>query len=203
MNVVAILANVRKKKSTDTLVDEAIKGLLKEKPDAKVKKIYLVDQHIEYCKNCLTCRESKTTEALAKCSIRDDMDIISQDILAADALILATPIHMGFAAAPMMTFLERVCWTFSKPEGKILTIDKCPVPRLTGQSQKMISIVTAGVVPPIYRRLCDQATGLFKDSAKYAFNAKFVGDLYAGAIETRGLDRYIPKARQLGAKLAR
>ena len=57
------------------------------------------------------------------------MDYIKEDVLKSDSLIFGTPVHMGYATAIMMTFLERICWTFAKPEGKLLTISGCPIHR--------------------------------------------------------------------------
>jgi len=137
---------------------------------------------------------------VARCSIRDDMDHINEDVVKSDSLIFGTPVHMGFATAIMMTFLERICWTFAKPEGKVLTISGCPTPR-SNKKRKAIIIITSGIIPPIYRRFCDDATPLIKQTVKDSLNAKTVGDMYAGNIEHRGVDYYLDKAFKLGKKL--
>lgn len=110
MNLLAIIGSPRKRKATDTLVDKAIEGVMKKSPGTSVKKIHLSDNKINYCKDCLTCLRSETEGPIAKCVIRDDMDDINQDILKADSLIIGTPIHMGYASALVMTFLERICY---------------------------------------------------------------------------------------------
>ena len=200
MNLLAIVGSPRKGKATDTLVDKAIEGVKSKSPNCTVKKINLIDHDINFCKNCLACRDSKTKEPLAKCSIRDDMHYIAEDVLKSDALIFGTPVHMGYATAIMMTFLERICWTFAKPEGKALTIYGCPIPR-SSKERKAIIIVTSGIIPPLIRRFCDDATKLIKRTAKDSLNAKTVGDMYAGDIEHRGVDYYFDKAFHLGMKL--
>jgi multimeric flavodoxin WrbA len=200
MNLLAIVGSPRKGKGTDILVDKAIEGAQSKSPDCKVKKLHLIDHNIEFCKNRLACRDSKTRDPVAKCSVRDDMDYISEDVRNSDALIFGTPVHMGYATAIMMTFLERICWTFAKPEGKILTIDRCPVPR-SGKNRKAIIIVISGIVPPLYRMFCDDATKLIKQTVKDSLNAKTVGDMYAGDIEHRGVDYYLDRAFNLGKKL--
>ena len=162
----------------------------------------LVEWDIQYCKNCLACRDSKTTAPVARCSIRDDMDHIHKDLLKADALIFGTPVHMGYPTALMMTFLERICWTFAKPERKILTIRGCPSPRSEKKRQAVI-IVTSGIIPPIFRRFCDDATKAIKGTIRDSLNAKTVGDLYAGDIEHRGVDHYLDHAFRLGTGLAK
>ncbi len=200
MNLLAIVASPRKGKATDTLVDKAIEGATSKSPNCHVKKLYLIDHEIQFCKNCLACRDSKTKSPVADCAIRDDMDYIREDVLQSDSLIFGTPVHMGYATAIMMTFLERICWTFAKPEGRFLTVYGCPVPR-SNKTRKSIIIVTSGIIPPLYRRFCDDATPLIKQTAKDSLNAKTVGDLYAGDIEHRGVDTYLDRAFHLGTKL--
>jgi hypothetical protein len=129
------------------------------------------------------------------------MDGISQDILDSDRLILGTPVHMGYATALMTAFLERICWTFAKPEGKVLTITACPTPR-SDKKRRAVIIVTSGIIPPLFRKLCDDATPLIRQTIKDSLNAKTVGDLYAGDIEHRGVEHYLDKAFKLGQKLA-
>jgi multimeric flavodoxin WrbA len=200
MNLLAIVGSSRKGKATDTLVDRAIDGVQSGSPDCDVTKLYLIDHDIQYCKNCLACRDSKTNGPVADCTIRDDMDAIREDVLQSDALIFGTPVHMGYATAVMMTFLERICWTFAKPEGRILSIDRCPIPR-SEKIRKAVIIVTSGIVPPLFRKFCDDATKLIRNTARDSLNAKTVGDLYAGDIEHRGVEYYSNKAFKLGRKL--
>jgi len=200
MNLLAIVGSPRKGKATDTLVDKAIEGVKSKAQYWNTKKINLIDHDIQFCKNCLACRDSETQSPVADCTIRDDMDQIREDVLISDALIFGTPVHMGYATAIMMAFFERICWTFAKPEGKLLSIHGCPIPR-SNKTRKSIIIVTSGIIPPIFRRFCDDATRLIKQTAKDSLNAKTVGDLYAGDIEHRGVDHYVASAFNLGRKL--
>jgi len=156
MNLLAIVGSSRKGKATDTLVDRAIDGVQSGSPDCDVTKLYLIDHDIQYCNNCLACRDSKTNGPVADCTIRDDMDAIREDVLQSDALIFGTPVHMGYATAVMMTFLERICWTFGKPERTVLTIKGCPLPR-SDKIRKAVIIVTSGIVPPLFRKFCNWA----------------------------------------------
>lgn len=200
-NVLAIVGSPRKGKATDVLVDRAIEGLRSKNENINLKKINLIDHDIKHCRNCLTCRDSDTDGPVAKCTIRDDMDYLYDDVLNSDALIFGTPVHMGYATALMMGFLERICWPFAKPEGKSLTLSNCPTPR-SGKKRKAIIIVTSGIVPPVYRMFCDDATSLIRQTIKDSLNAKTVGDMYAGDIEHRGMEFYFDKAFKLGKKLA-
>ncbi len=201
MNVLAIVGSPRKGKATDTLVDKAIEGAKAANPECKVRKIYLADHDIQFCKDCLACWKNKTNEPYAKCVIRDDMDEIFEEIVKADALIMGTPVHMGYASALMMAFLERTCWTFAKPEKSYVIVKGCPEPRST-KERKAIIIAVSGMIPPAYKSLCNWATPQIKQTIQDSFNAKTVGKLYAGDVWHRGIDQYLEKAFQFGMKLA-
>jgi multimeric flavodoxin WrbA len=201
MNLLAVMGSPRKKRATDTLVDKAIEGAVSTNPSLEIRKIILADYDIQYCRNCLTCRDRKTDTQFSQCSIRDDMDHIYEDVLDSDLLIFGSPLHMGYVTSQMMTFLERICWTFAKPEGKVLTLSACPIPR-SNKGRKSVTILTNGIVSPIYRKLCDDASPLIKQTVKDSLNGKTVGDLYAGNIEGRGVEYYFDKAFNLGRKLA-
>lgn len=202
MNVLAIVGSPRTAKATDTLVDKAMEGAKTANPNCIVKKVHLADHDIRFCRNCLVCRDRKTDDPLSECTIRDDMDDILQDVLAADALILGSPVHMGYPPALMMAFLERICWTFAKPEGRELAVVGCPVPR-SDKKRRAIIIVTSGIVPPLLRRFCDAVTPVIKRTLRDSLNATTVGDMYAGDIEHRGVARYLDKAFRLGERLTR
>jgi multimeric flavodoxin WrbA len=201
MNVLAIVGSPRKGKSTDTLVDKAIEGVKSKNPECVVTKIHLADQNIESCRNCLVCRDSKSPGPYAKCVIRDDMDQISEEIVRSDVLIFGSPIHMGSTTSLMLKFLERICWTFAKPEASYLTVHGCPTPRAE-KERKAAIIVTSGIIPPYFKMFCNSATPLMKQTIKDSLNANTVGALYAGDIEHRGVEAYLEKAFTLGTKLS-
>lgn len=200
MNLVAIMGSPRIGRATDTLVDMAIEGVKAKQPDCDVKKINLVDYNIQFCRNCMTCRDAETNEPYSKCIIEDDMARIYEALLVSDALILATPVHSGYPTSLMMMFLERITWPFAKPEKRYLTISGCPLPR-SDKKRKAVIIVTSGIIPPLFRRFCDWATACIKGIVRDSLNAKIVGNIYAGDIEHRGVDYYFDKAKKLGERL--
>lgn len=198
MHIVAIMGSYRKGRTIDTLLDQAIAGAMAAQPDASVDKIVLVDRHIEYCRNCMTCRNDDPSKSIATCVIQDDMQSIYPLLNQADAYIFGTPINIGHETAIMKTFLERVCYVLAKP-GKY-PLEGCPTPRTT-KKKKAIAIMSSGVVPPLLRMFCDSATTLIKEFCGCILNARLVGSMYAGAVEKRGVDVYAAKAYQLGRKL--
>ena len=60
MRILAVMGSYRKGRCVDKLVDEAIAGALSA-GDAEVDKVTLIERRIEYCRNCLTCRDNPTS----------------------------------------------------------------------------------------------------------------------------------------------
>ncbi len=191
------MGSYRKGKTIDTLVDKAIEGAESRK-GVHVDKITLIDKQIEYCRNCMVCKNDDPEKSRACCVIDDDMNEIYPLMEAADGYIFGTPVNMGHVTAVMKTFLERICWVFSRPGKRPLP--GCPEPR-TSRPRKLITIVSSGIVPPILRPFCDDATSLIKVTLRDTLNAKQAGSLYAGAVAKRGVERYTDKAFKLGRKL--
>lgn len=201
MNLLAIVGSPRKGKATDILVDRAIEGVKSIHPGCNVNKIHLADKDIKHCKDCLACWKNKTNEPVARCAIRDDMDQLNGEILKADCLIMGTPVHMGYATALMMTFLERICWTFAKPEKSYVLVKGCPAPR-SEKKRKAIIIAVSGMIPSRYKKFCNVATPQISGVIKDSLNAKTVGKLYAGDVWHIGVETYLDDAFKLGKKLS-
>jgi FMN-dependent NADH-azoreductase len=199
MKILALVGSYRKHKTIDSLVDWALGGAIQDHPDAVVDKIHLTDQHIEYCRNCMACMKDDPSKPVADCVIHDDMTGLLPKLVEADALIFGTPVNLGTATAVMKTFLERACWTLAKPGHRPL--EGCPEPR-TSKPRRAIILVSSGVVPPVLRWFCDDATSLLKSFCDSILGAKVVGHLYAGAVERRGAESYKTKAIELGRRLA-
>jgi multimeric flavodoxin WrbA len=201
MNLLAVLGSPRKGKGTDILLRKVIEGARAVAPDLSVEKIDLIDRDIRHCRNCLACRDSEEPGPVTRCSIRDDMDDIVPALLRADLLVFGTPVHMGYATALVMGFLERIVWRFAKPTKSYLTIHGCPEPRDT-KRRKAAILVTSGIITPFYRRFCDEATPLIRGTIADSLGAKTVGSVYAGGLERRGVEHYFARAEKLGRKLA-
>ncbi len=199
--LVAVVGSPRQGKATDLLVDKAIEGANAANPELSTTKINLADYDINFCRNCLACRETPVSGPVARCSIRDDMDRLNDHLVRADSLIFGTPVHMGYATALMMTFLERICWTFAYRGASYLDIKGCPSPR-SEKRRKAVQIVVSGIIPPRYKWFCNQAKGQIKTICRDSLNARTKGHLYAGDIEHLGVERYFEKAFRLGGKVA-
>jgi multimeric flavodoxin WrbA len=196
--LLAIVGSYRKGKNIDTLIDRSIEGA--ENVDGvQVEKIYLIEKNIKYCNNCMVCRKDDPEKNIARCVIDDDMQEIYPKIDEADGFIFGTPVNMGHVTAVMKTFLERICWVTGKPGS--YPLKGCPVPR-SKKKKKAIIIISSGIVPPLFRMWCDDATSLIKCVCECNLGAGVIGNLYAGAVDVKGVEPYLDKAYILGKKLA-
>ena len=197
------MGSYRKGKTIDTLINKAMEGVKASNNEAEIEKISLIDQNIEFCKGCMTCFKDDPAKEIAKCVIRDDMDSINPKILKADGYIFGTPVFMAHETAVMKKFLERICYVFAKPAPKrrqLVLPKNCPMPRST-RKKKAIIITSSGIISPRWKRFCDDATPLIKQTIKDSLNAKVVGKMYAGGILKYGVDKYSEQAYNLGKKL--
>ena len=105
-NIVIISSTPRKNGNSDILCDEFMKGAGEAGHD--VEKIRLSEKKINYCTGCCTCISKTGT-----CVQPDDMNVILAKILAADVLVLASPVYFRSFNGRMKTFIDRVCPVYS------------------------------------------------------------------------------------------
>jgi multimeric flavodoxin WrbA/putative sterol carrier protein len=76
-----------------------------------LEEIFLSQHDIKPCTGCALCLEK------GACWIRDDYKILVQRVLAADAVILASPVYVFNVTAQMKTFLDRSLGYGHRPRG--------------------------------------------------------------------------------------
>jgi multimeric flavodoxin WrbA len=99
LKVLGIMGSPRMKGNTDLLLDEALKGA--ESQGAEVEKILVDKLQIAPCKEYYACLKD------GKCVIKDDMDEIYAKLLAADAVIIASPMFFYTVSAQLMLLISR------------------------------------------------------------------------------------------------
>ena len=99
MKVLGIMGSPRMKGNTDLLLDEALKGAASQQ--AEVEKILVDKLQIAPCKEYYGCLKN------GKCVIKDDMDDIYDKLLAADAVIIASPMFFYTVSAQLMVLISR------------------------------------------------------------------------------------------------
>lgn len=89
-------------------------GMLRESLAAEgiaLEAIHLCEREIEYCTGCAHCMET------GKCWIADDHAGITDRLLAADGVILASPVYFSHVTAQMKAFIDRSLALGHKPRG--------------------------------------------------------------------------------------
>ena len=94
IKVLAFAGSPRRQGNSETLLDWVLGGM-NANQDVVIEKVTLTDANINPCKGCNAC------EKLNKCIQRDGMDIYHDKIIAADIILLSSPIYcMGIASQP-------------------------------------------------------------------------------------------------------
>ena len=108
--ILGIVGSYRKGGVTDTLADEVL-AAARDK-GAETEKIYLIDKHIEFCKNCRCCTQDPGPDR-GECVIDDDMAGILEKFRESDGLVLAAPVNFFNVNAITRRFMERlVCFSY-------------------------------------------------------------------------------------------
>ena len=105
MQVTAIVGSYRKGGIVDSAVDEILAAA--KEAGADVTKIYLIDKHVEFCRNCRACMQPEGPKR-GDCSLADEMGAILDQIERSDAFVLASPMNFGTVTAVMKRFIERL-----------------------------------------------------------------------------------------------
>lgn len=110
MKVLAIIASPRKSGNTFSVV-EKITDKLKSLGEVDVEFLFLSDLNLEACSGCSTCLLKGNTY----CPVKDERPEIEEKILAADAVIFASPVYAMNMTALMKNFMDRFAFTMHRP----------------------------------------------------------------------------------------
>ena len=90
---------------------------------AETRTFHLTEQHIEFCTNCRQCTQTPGEER-GQCAQQDDLEPMLEEIEAADAVVLASPVNYYNVTAIFRRFLERLLgytywpWGQAAPKGR-------------------------------------------------------------------------------------
>ena len=116
MRVLAIVSSYRKQGNTARvveLVNRAMRDISRSKGDtSEFELIHLGHLNIEMCRGCRVC----FNQGEAKCPLQDDLLVIKAKILAADALILASPVYVEDVNGIIKNWIDRMAHVCHRPE---------------------------------------------------------------------------------------
>lgn len=109
--ILILSSSPRRGGNSDTLCNEFLRGAMDAGHAAE--KIFLRDKTIRYCTGCSTCSLHGKP-----CPQQDDMPEILEKMLAADILVMATPVYFYTMSAQMKTLIDRCCGLYTQMADK-------------------------------------------------------------------------------------
>jgi multimeric flavodoxin WrbA len=120
MNIVAIMGSPKGRGSGYRLV-RMIEDRMKAIGDVEFAYLFLKDANLKPCLGCYTCMALGED----RCPLKDDRAAIEQELLAADGVILSSPVHVANVSGLMKNFMDRFAYTNHRPRfhrQKVLTV---------------------------------------------------------------------------------
>jgi multimeric flavodoxin WrbA len=108
--VLILSASPRKGGNSDLLCDQFLLGA--KEAGNQTEKIFLSDKKIGYCTGCGSCVASKT------CVQEDDMAEVLEKMIAADVIVMATPVYFYTMNGQMKTMIDRTCPRYTEISNK-------------------------------------------------------------------------------------
>jgi len=109
--VLVISSSPRKGGNSDLLCDQLIIGA--QEAEHQVEKVFLKDKKISYCTGCGTCFNREKS-----CPQKDDMAEVLEKMVAADVIVMATPVYFYTMCGQMKTLIDRTCSRYTEINGK-------------------------------------------------------------------------------------
>ena len=109
--VVILTSSPRRKGNSDMLCEQFAGGA--HDAGHHAEKIFLHDKKILYCTGCGTCFLGAKI-----CPQQDDMQDILEKMIAADVIVMATPVYFYTMSAQMKTLIDRTCARYREIENK-------------------------------------------------------------------------------------
>lgn len=109
--VLILSSSPRKGGNSDTLCGQFLRGAAEA--GNVTEKIFLRDKKIGYCTGCSLCSRDRKP-----CPQKDDAAEIIQKMLAADVIVMGTPVYFYTMSAQMKTLIDRCCGFYTEMRNK-------------------------------------------------------------------------------------
>ena len=146
MKIVAICGSPRKRNTYSVL-----NSIKESYPDIDFKILMLKDLNFEICRGCYVC----VMRGEEKCPIKDDRDMIINEMLEADGLILASPVYSHMISSTMKNFFDRFGYYghrphfFDKYSMSVVTCSGYGAEEAIKYMDKMLSVFGFNIVTPL------------------------------------------------------
>ena len=195
-HLVAISGSYRTGGTIDTTID-AVLGAARER-GATTETIRLVDEHLEFCRNCRQCTQTEGPDR-GPCVIDDRLDAILQRLESADGIVLAAPVNLGDVTAITRQLMERMVGYAHWPWERV-------APRVRRRpSGPPAVLATSSAAPGLLTRVLGRPLRTLAQMARL-LGARPIGSLAIGPAggKRRGIsERAARHARRLGGELER
>lgn len=165
MKVLAFIGSPRENGNTAALVNAVCKGAAAAGHETEV--IPLAGLTIRDCIACCACKSAKQ----GYCALDDDMQLLYKKIIAADCLVIGTPVYMGQMTGSMKQFFDR-WYTFMDANYNIAYLPK----------KKYITVTVSGAPADAFRSLTDY----FNHWLDGFFKMELVQNIVAGGLGPTG-----------------
>lgn len=110
-NILILSSTPRRGGNSDRLCDEFLRGAAEA--GHRAEKIALRAHKINFCTGCGACSEHGLS-----CPQKDDAAAIVEQMIAADVIVMATPVYFYTMCAQMKALIDRCCARYTEISGK-------------------------------------------------------------------------------------
>lgn len=103
MKVFSVLGSPNKNGNTAALLKEFLRGVQENHEGVEYSEVFLQEKKISGCTACNSCRNDTKG-----CIIKDDMQLLYEEVKSSNILVLATPIYWWNMTAQLKTFIDRL-----------------------------------------------------------------------------------------------
>ena len=176
ISVLGIAGSPRRGGNSDLLLDRALAAAAEA--GASVERVVVARLRIAPCIACDGCWKA------GRCVVPDDFQAAYEELIAAERIVLATPIYFMAVSAQAKAFIDRCQCGWAR---KYVLKEALP-PTPSGKPRRGALITTAGHHVPSGFRCAATTMRYFLDT----LDAEFAGELHVGNVDEKGAVRQRP-----------
>jgi multimeric flavodoxin WrbA len=116
MKILVLVGSYRRNGNTDQLTGLIKEHLQKEAQQhqtaLEIETVYLGQQNLGFCRGCRICYDRGED----KCPVKDDLLSIKAKMLAADGVLMASPVYVDDVSGITKNFIDRLCHVCHRPQ---------------------------------------------------------------------------------------